>query len=96
MKIRVLAGLLSAGMVFAPMVLAATPKKQTGMSEDMRQAIAFERAKDRADARQARLEKIHPSVTSSDANRNADRSMDESTQGRPVKDPGPAPRKDKK
>ncbi len=30
---------------------------------DMRQAIQFQRAKDRADARQARRERAHPSIT---------------------------------
>ncbi|MBZ5624233.1 MAG: hypothetical protein LAQ69_36870 [Acidobacteriia bacterium] len=95
MKTRFLAGLIGSGLVFAPMVSAAEAKKHPTMSEDMRQAIAFERAKDRADARQARLEKIHPSVSYTDANRNADRSIDES-QGRIVRDPGkPATKKNK-
>jgi hypothetical protein len=96
MKTRFLAGLIGSGLVFASMVSAAEAKKPPAMSEDMRQAIAFERAKDRADARQARLEKNHPSLSYTDANRNADRSIDES-QGRIVKDPGePTTRKDKK
>src|SRR5258708_2847507 len=95
MKSRLLLGLMGAGLVFAPMIAAETPKKQTGMSEDMRQAIAFQRAKDRADARQARLEAKHPSVTYTDANRSADRNMD-NLQGTPVKDPGPTPTSKKK
>jgi hypothetical protein len=76
------------------MISAETSQKQSGMSADMREAIAFQRAKDRADARQARMEAKHPSVTYTDANRTADRSMDDSP-GRPVKDPGPAPAKKK-
>jgi hypothetical protein len=50
----------------------------------MQQAIAFERAKDRDDARQARLERLHPSVDYS----NADRQMDDSTTANRVKDTG--------
>lgn len=89
MKARLLLGLVGATMVFAPIISAETPRKQ---SRDIQEAIAFQRAKDRADARQARLEAKHPSVTYSDANRSADRSSDD-PQGRPVKDPGPAPSK---
>ena len=77
----------------APLAFSADKpqSKQPAMSRDMREAIAFERAKDRADARQARKEAIHPSVTYNDANRSADRSTDENTKGRTVKDTGPAP-----
>jgi hypothetical protein len=93
MKARFLVALMGAGLVFAPLALSQTSQKgmeKPAMSEDMRQAIAFQRNKDVADARQARKEAIHPSVTYSDTNnRSADRSMDDS-QGRPVKDPGPA------
>ena len=96
MKAKILAGLLGAGMVFAPMVSAATAKnKPAAMSEDMKRAIAWEHSKDLAAARQARLEASHPSVTYTDANRSADRSMDDATPGRIVKDPGPTVRKDK-
>ncbi len=55
---------------------------------DMQRAIAFERAKDRADARQAAKERRHPSVTY-DNNNSANRSADEQVEGRRVKDPGP-------
>jgi len=95
MKTRILAGLMGAGLVFAPMLLAETAKKQPAMSEDMRRAIAWEHYKDLAAARQARLEAIHPSVTYTDANRSADRSAEESNPGKIVKDPGPTVRKDK-
>lgn len=94
MKARLLAGLMGAGLVFAPIVLAETPKKQPAMSDDVKRAIAWERFKDQAAARQERLEAVHPSVTYDNANR-ADRMVDESTQGKPVKDPGPTVRKDK-
>jgi hypothetical protein len=92
MKARFLVALMGGGVVFAPLALSQTAQKgneKPAMSEDMRQAIAFQRQKDVADGRQARKEAIHPSVTYSDTNRSADRSMDDS-QGRPVKDPGPA------
>jgi len=87
--------LLASGLMLTTVAFAATPKKananpdrsQTPMSEDMRQAIAFQQAKDRADARQARLEARHPSVPPPSAERSVE---DQST----VKDPGPTPRKD--
>ena len=65
---------------------------EPAMTEDMREAIAFEHAKDVADERQARLEAQHPSVTYGEANRSADRQ--ETPPGKPVKDPGPR-KKDK-
>jgi hypothetical protein len=96
MRARILTGLIGAGLVFTPVLLAQTAKrKPAAMSEDMKQAIAWERFKDLAAARQARLEAIHPSVTYTDANRSADRSVEESNPGKPVKDPGPTIRKDK-
>jgi hypothetical protein len=83
--------LLASGLVLTTVAFAQTPKKvqtnsgqsQTRTSEDMRRAIEFQRAKDRADARQARLEARHPSVPSPSAERSADGSI--------VKDPGPPP-----
>jgi len=72
MKIRLLAGFLFAGMVFAPFLSAASAaeKKKPAMSEDMRQAIAFERHKDQADARQARREAAKQAGQSADRVRN--------------------------
>ncbi len=94
MRTRLLAGLVCAGALCAPLVSAASTKKST-MSEDMRRAIAWEHHKDAAAARQARLERRHPTVPS--ANANANRSVEEPQQGRTVKDPGePATRRDKK
>jgi hypothetical protein len=55
------------------------------MSADMSRAIAFERAKDRADARQAAIEAKHPTVFYNQA----DRSEENSTPGNRVPDPGP-------
>ena len=55
---------------------------------DMQRAIAWERHKDQAAARQAAKERRHPSVTY-DNNTTANRSTDEGVQGRTVKDPGP-------
>ena len=51
------------------------------MSEDMRQAIAFERAKDRAAAHQAAIEGRR-----SRNEQNANRAMDDTDSGRRVKD----------
>lgn len=50
---------------------AATTNSTTNptMSPDMRRAIAFERAKDRADARQAAIEARHPTVFYNQADR---------------------------
>jgi hypothetical protein len=95
MKTRFLAGWMGAGLLLAPLVLGATPKNPPAMSDDMRRAIAFERYKDLAAARQARKEAIHGSVTYSNADRAADRSTDESSRGKPVKDSGPGAGKDK-
>jgi len=86
-----LAGLIGTGVLVAPLVYGATPKKQPAMSDDMQRAIAFERYKDLAAARQARTEAIHPSVTNSNRNR----SVEEPEQGQPLKDKGPAVKKDK-
>ncbi|HTS29525.1 MAG TPA: hypothetical protein VMH81_26830 [Bryobacteraceae bacterium] len=94
---------MSAGLVLAPMASAQSPQKkatprqeseaapsQVPVPQTMAQAIAWEKFKDEAAARQARLEAKHPSVAYSDANRSA-----EEPQGRPVKDPGPRVKKDK-
>jgi|SRR4051794_28836644 len=58
---------------------------RSGMSSDMQRAIEFERAKDRAAARQARIEARNPTKYQN-ADRNADRVMDDKDSGRPVKD----------
>ena len=85
MRKRLFAGVMGVALLLAPVAFAqqesskkppATKSSTSGMSADMREAIEFQRAKDRADARQARLEARHPSVTYS--NTNADRSADRS------------------
>jgi len=93
MKTRLLAGLMGMGLLMVPLASAqSSTKNHSTMSDDMRRAIKFQHDKDVADARQARREARHPSVTYSDANRSADRSVDE---GNKVKDPGPTIHKDK-
>jgi hypothetical protein len=85
MNTRLLAGLLGAGLLLAPLSLAADKKpKSKQMDDDMARAIAFERYKDMASARQARIEAQHPTVSYS----NADRSVDSDNDANRVKDPG--------
>jgi hypothetical protein len=82
--IRVLAGLLIAGGLAG------------AVDRDMQRAIAWERFKDRAAARQAEKERRHPSVTY-DSRDSANRSTEDRKDGRMVKDPGPRQyREDKK
>jgi hypothetical protein len=88
MRIRMLAGLLCAGALAVPAVSAASSKHTRGMSEDMRRAIAFERHKAEADARQARIEARHPTVPPVSANRSAEKEVPPGA--RVVHDPGPA------
>jgi len=90
MNTRFLAGVMGASVLVTPLTFGQAKKHPT-MSPDMREAIAFERHKEQAAAAQARKEARHPSVVSSD--HTANRSAEESEPGRPVKDPGPAPRK---
>ena len=67
-----------AGIIMAASLLGAADR-------DMQRAIAWEHHKDQAAARQARLERRHPSVTY-DANR-ADRSSDQEYAGPPGERP---------
>jgi hypothetical protein len=72
-----------AGMLLAVAMCGAADK-------DMQRAIAWERHKERAAARQAQLEKRRPSVTySNDANRSAP----DKTQSDKAKDAGPVKEK---
>jgi hypothetical protein len=97
---NLLGGVIGAALLLSPLGFAQQPQdsphkaaQARGESDGVQQATAFQRAKDRADARQAKLEERHPSVDYS----NADRSMDDSTGARRTPDPGPAqPKKDKK
>jgi hypothetical protein len=91
MKLNFLAGVIGTALMLSPFGWAQQRQddgdKAKTTSSDMQRAIAFQRAKDRADARQARLEERHPSVNYS----NADRRMDDSTDGNRVPDKGPQP-----
>jgi hypothetical protein len=84
MKARLLAGLLGTGVVFAMVASAQSPAPDKATNKDMRAAVAFERNKDAADARQAQLEAAHPRVTNPSTTGSADRSMDESAQEQAV------------
>ncbi len=88
MKTRILVVLAGVSLCFVSVGSAAERnRKDSSMSRDMRRAIAFERGKDRADARQARIEARHPSVTYT--TNSANRSVEASDEGRrKVKDPG--------
>jgi predicted ATPase len=59
----------------------ATSAQARASDPDMQRAIQFQRSKDRADERQARVEKRHPSVSYD----NADRKVEDPGT---VKDPG--------
>jgi hypothetical protein len=101
---NLLTGVIGAILTLSPLGFAQQPQNDRqasqpqresktaqprGESDGIQQAIAFQRAKDRADARQAKQEARHPSVDYS----NADRRMDDSTDGHHLPDPGPAPQK---
>ena len=74
-------------------VLAAAENKPTARRDsDMQRAIAFERYKDLAAARQARKEARHPSVPKVSADRSAER---DTKNGNTVQDPGPAGKPEK-
>jgi hypothetical protein len=96
---NLLTGALGVALILTPLGFAQQPQngphkiaQPGGQSDGVQQAIAFQRAKDRADARQAKLEARHPSVDYS----NADRRADDSSGGHHAPDPGPPqPKKDK-
>jgi hypothetical protein len=75
---------LTTGVLLGP---AAHAAQKSNVDKDMQRAIAWERYKDLAAARQARKEARHPSVTYS--NTEANRETDETTPGRKVIDSGP-------
>jgi hypothetical protein len=90
MYTKLLAGTMGAFLLLAPLAhgqdqkpspARTTQAKGSGMSEDMRQAIAWEHAKDRAAARQERIE-----ARRSRADQSADRIMDDKDAGNKVKD----------
>ena len=70
---KFLVGFVTAGFLLSPFAYSADrPQKKKQVDDDMAQAIAFERAKDAAAARQARIEAKHPTVTYSDSEANRD------------------------
>ena len=80
MKVTLLTGTIGAILLMSPFTYAqdqkpaptkATQAKGSGMSHNMREAIEWERAKDRAAARQAAIE-ARSGNTDSSANRTAD------------------------
>ena len=77
MNAKLLAGALGAVLLCSPIAFAQE-ERSSKMSEDMRQAIAFQRYKDAADARQARIEARR-------LGSDADRSSDERKATRKVK-----------
>ena len=87
MHTRLFVGLIASGMLFAPFGVAVQrrPAQQRTMSADMRRAIEFERHKDLAAARQARIEARHPTVFYNQAERSAE---EETPPSRIVHDPG--------
>lgn len=92
MRTRLFAGIVGACLLLAPLSAAdqkdqkqRNSRNQT-QDSDMQRAIAFERYKDLASARQERNEARHPSVTYNNADRAADR---DNVQGRKVKPTDP-------
>ena len=77
MKTTLFAGVLGACLVLAPLSAADNTKRANDKAHnndsDMQRAIAFERYKDLAAARQARKEAKHPTVFYNNADRRADR-----------------------
>ena len=88
MKINLLAVALGAALILSGAPLAqdqsTAGRNADQNSPEMQKAIAFQRAKDRADARQARVEKRHPTIDRS----TADREREQSHPGNKVPDPG--------
>jgi hypothetical protein len=83
---KLVAGFAGAAFLLTPLVQAANkPRKPTQTDSDMARAIAFQRQKDAADARQARLEARHPTI--SDPN-SAERTADRDVSGQRGPDPG--------
>jgi len=96
---KLAAGLIGLVLASAPALVAQT--RQSDQSADrrtnenvdanMQRAINFQHLKDAEDARQAAIEKRHPSVSEPGPNGSADRMETESMPGRPVIDQGPGP-----
>jgi hypothetical protein len=88
MRIRIIA--IWAGLaVLGPLAAAEHPQPRAtskpAMTNDMREAIAFQRHKDQADARQAAIEARHPTVHYGNAEKRAE---ERQSQDRRIPDPG--------
>jgi hypothetical protein len=70
----------------APPAKQAEPVRQNPQTPDIQEAIAWERRKEAAAAKWARIEAKHPSVT-------YDNSADRKSEANQVKDPGPVVKK---
>lgn len=68
----VAAGLIGLALALAPAALAQDRQTNKNMDADMQRAIQFERNKDAADARQAEIEKKHPTVAEPGADRSVE------------------------
>lgn len=89
MHTKLLAGLIATGILLTPLTFAAGQHRAPAhrrTTPGIRRAIQFERNKDRADARQARIERRHPTVFYNYAER---RAQEQAPPGRSlVRDPG--------
>ena len=100
MNTKLLTGAIGVILLLSPLTCAQELKtspaktvkaKGSGMGEDMRQAIAWEHAKDRAAARQERIE-----ARRSPADQTADRILDDKDTGSKIKDTkSPGAKRDK-
>jgi len=59
---KLAAGLIGLGLALAPAALAQSQQKDRNMDPNLQRAIQFEHTKDADDARQAAIEKKHPTV----------------------------------
>jgi hypothetical protein len=90
MKTRVFAGMVGALLLLAPLSAADSERRNSrngSQDSDMQRAIAEERYKDMASAREARKEARHPTVFYNNADRQAN--SDDDMQGRKVKPTDP-------
>ncbi len=74
---KICIALTTATLFLAPLTFAQDASQRDGSKmrasdADMQRAIQFQRNKDRADARQARRERTHPSVVYGNADRQAE------------------------
>ena len=77
---KLAAGFIGLGLALAPVAFAQDKQNNKNMDADMQRAIQFQRNKDAADARQAEIEKKHPTVPESSADRSAEPESGRATQ----------------